>query len=148
MERLQGQIFYLSTSNSIIQAMVVCNQSTGKCTLQGVYTLSNAVSTGINPSTALAASLRNASDGYRVFYHDNTGETRMLRYSGPKNITWGESRPVITAENQVSGAVATEAGVNQTTYSIDGSGNVIPATLDHDEHWVSSRFARSRNQCL
>ena len=68
----------------------------------------------------------------------------MLRYSGPKRLDWGPTTTVMPSTGQYARAVATDAGVNQTTYSIDDSGKIISATVDGNETWIASKFSLFR----
>ncbi|KAF2664142.1 hypothetical protein BT63DRAFT_102199 [Microthyrium microscopicum] len=132
---LYGQLFYFSASGRIVEAATECVLSTGVCNLQGIYVISNAVTTGIDNSTGLSASIRSASDGYRVFYHDTLGRTRMLNYSGPKNITWGDGASVIDSTTKSPLALATDGGNNITTYAVVNNGSMFAATLRSDNTW-------------
>jgi hypothetical protein len=103
--------------------------------------LSSAVTTGVNNSTGLSVSIRSETDGYRLFYHDISGRTRMLRYSGPMNITWGDGILVNDNTMESPTALTTDGGTNLTLYSADSDGSIIPAALQNNGSWSVSKFS-------
>jgi hypothetical protein len=129
-------VFYISTAGSIIETNVQCTISSGNCNLQGSYTLSDAVTTGINNASGLAATLRGSTDGYRVFYHDLAGRTKQIRYSAPLNMTWGQEVSVIDTLNEGLIGLATAEGANLTMYGIDQTGDILSADLMNDGSYL------------
>jgi hypothetical protein len=103
--------------------------------MTGIFTISSAVTTGINNSTGLAVTLRTAIDGYRVFYHDTIGKTRQIRYSGPLNITWSDGGSVIDDTSEFATGLATDNGKNLTTYGISSTGTILPEFLLSNGTW-------------
>lgn len=141
----KGQIFYISNTGSIAELAIQCTASTGVCVLQGNYVLSGAVTTGVNNLTALSVCIRSSDDGYRLFYHDNDGRSRMLRYSGPLNITWGDG---ILVNNNPRGsltALTTDGGTNLTLYSTNSDGTIIPTALQNNGSWSVSKSSSKKS---
>jgi len=107
--------------------------------LQRSNTISSNVTSGVNSNTGLAATLRSSTDGYRAFFHDNSGSLSEIRYCNP-NITWGTGASVISDTNQKLSGITTDGGANLTTYGIDGSGKILSSTLASNEDWLKCKM--------
>jgi hypothetical protein len=122
-----------------------CIQSEGGCENVGTYTISGPVAGDMSNSTSLAVTLRNADDGYRLFYHDNGTAIHQLRYSGPEMISWAETPVVnITGTLQSVSAIATDGGGNGingnlSVYSVDARGTITPAMLIGNDSWIRGK---------
>ncbi|KAF4625964.1 hypothetical protein G7Y89_g12203 [Cudoniella acicularis] len=135
---IYGEVFYISNTGSIIEAAIQCTLPSGNCILQGTYTISGDVTSGVNPNTSLAATIRSSSDGYRVFYHDTAGNAKQVRYSGPLNITWGHELSVLDDVNGSPTALTTDSGKNLTAYAVDANKNILSSKLASNGTWIPS----------
>jgi hypothetical protein len=74
----QAQIWYLDDDNVIWQVLAQCATSEAKFTVTGTYEASVNVTTTISDSTGLAALILGGTSGYRVFFHNSTGNVHQL----------------------------------------------------------------------
>ena len=137
---IQGQVYYLSTAGAVIQATIQCVLPGGACNLQGSYVISSNITTGVENSTGLAATVRTSNDGYRVFYHDDVGTTRAIQYSWLGNISWGAGTPVLNDSSERLTAITTDGGNNLSAYGIDATGNIKPSILQNDGTWLEGKM--------
>jgi hypothetical protein len=85
---VQAQIWYTDDDDNIWQVLAQCSTDDQTFTVTGTYAASANITTPISSSTGLAAVLLGGTSGYRVFFHNSTGNVHQLVYT-PKN-GWGD----------------------------------------------------------
>ncbi|KAH8661936.1 hypothetical protein BX600DRAFT_306325 [Xylariales sp. PMI_506] len=136
-----ASIFYQDDSDQIINSLLKCDDSTGYWENTGEYVVSGAAPS-VASGTGLAAILLSATDGYRVFFHDDDMALRDLVYS-PSTTKWTSG--FVSQDAGLGNAIATEFSNsnNITVVTPKDNANFEVARWNTDESWHISAFPRA-----
>lgn len=126
-----------------------CDANTGYWLSQGDWIVSGGAPS-ISSNTGLAAVLLGATDGYRVFYHDNNMTLRQLGYTSAT--TWADKGAISQDDNlgTAIGAIWVAKSNNITVASPKDSENIEISRWHADNSWHVCEFTeavRTRREC-
>ncbi|KAI0173604.1 hypothetical protein GGR52DRAFT_394920 [Hypoxylon sp. FL1284] len=135
-----ASIFYMDSSDEIVNAVLKCDSNSGHWYSTGEYIISGG-SPKVASDTGLAAVLLGSTDGYRVFYNGLDGTLHQIGYT--TTTTW-QYYGVVSNDKMGSQAIAaTFANKNITVVRPRDGKNVGVSRLYKDGLWHLSSFPES-----
>ncbi|KAF4991840.1 hypothetical protein FGRMN_7558 [Fusarium graminum] len=141
-EKIIASIFWQAKDGVIVNGYYECNMTTGKLKLNGEYTISlTAEIESVHKESGLAVDLLGGGDdgGYRVFYHNEDRQIKMLSYTDDTNWIDGGTVSQDTAEGMAIGTVW-YGDKNMTVAYPKGTDNVETTRLQKTGNWSLAAF--------
>ncbi|KAL7620945.1 hypothetical protein AAE478_008256 [Parahypoxylon ruwenzoriense] len=143
-ETAWASVFYLDTSDEIVNALLRCNWTTGRWQNRGEWVISGGAPK-IAPDSGLSAVLLGSKDGYRVFYNDLQGNLHHIGYTS--NTAWAYYGVVShdSASSQAIGSTFSPKSNNISIVRPRDAQNMGVSRLYADNLWHISSFPQPLN---
>ncbi|RGP81390.1 hypothetical protein FLONG3_534 [Fusarium longipes] len=141
-EKIIASIFWQSVDGIIVNGYYECDMDTGKLERKGEYTISlTANIESVHRESGLAVDLLGGGDddGYRVFYHNEERQIKMLSYTDNTNWIDGGTVSQDSASGQAIGTVFF-GDKNMTVAFPKGTDNVETSRSQKVGNWKLATF--------
>ncbi|RBR20143.1 uncharacterized protein FIESC28_05422 [Fusarium coffeatum] len=141
-QKIIASIFWQSEDSVIVNGYYECDMETGKLKRVGEYTISSTAEVGsVHSESGIAVDLLGGGedDGYRVFYHNEDRQIKMMSYTDDTN--WIDAGNVSqdSADGLAIGTVFYDKK-NMTVAFPKGEDNIETSRLQKTGNWTLTAF--------
>ncbi|RFN44754.1 hypothetical protein FIE12Z_11020 [Fusarium flagelliforme] len=141
-QKIIASIFWQSEDGTIVNGYYECNMTSGKLQRSSEYIISSAAEVeSVHSQSGLAVNLLGGGedDGYRLFYHNQDKQLKMLTYTDNTDWIDGGTISQDTASGTAIGTVFFDAN-NMTVTFPKGIDNIETSRFQKIGHWRLSSF--------